>query len=123
MPVIGRPPILAIGHQRLQILLQRTVIERVEGFAIIEVLAHRVGIAALGLEDVDLQLVGPPVAIGPPEQVARAAIAMEGAAAHFTGLGIHIFDPLSNAKFTACANDRAGIQKENASDPMMGPID
>ncbi len=89
MPVIGRPPFLAIGHQRLEVFLQRRVIERVEGFAIIEVLAHRVGIAALGLEDVDLQLVGPPVAIGPPEQVTRAAIAMEGAAAHFTGLGIH----------------------------------
>ena len=89
MPVIGRPPFLAIGHQRLEIFLQRRVVERVERFAIVEVLAHRVGIAAFGLENVHLQLVGPPVAIGAPQQVARAAVAMKGAAAHFTGFCIH----------------------------------
>ena len=43
MPVIRRPPRLAVGHQRGEVALQRLVIERVEGLGIVEILAHRVG--------------------------------------------------------------------------------
>ena len=42
MAVICRPPWLAVGHQRVEIIFQRLVIERIEGLGIIEVVAHRV---------------------------------------------------------------------------------
>ena len=42
MAVICRPPWLAVGHQRVEILFQRLVIERIEGLGIIEIIAHRV---------------------------------------------------------------------------------
>ncbi len=57
--------------------------------AIIEVVAHRVGITTTRLEDFDLQLVGPPVAIVATEEVTRAPVATEGAATHLTGFSVH----------------------------------
>ena len=89
VPVIRRPPFLAVGHQRGQIALHRSIVERVEGFAIVEIVAHRVGIATTRLEDFDLQLVGPPVAIVATEEVTRAPVATEGAATHLTGFSVH----------------------------------
>ena len=41
VPVIGRPPRLAVGHQRGQVALQRLIVELLEGLGIVEVLAHR----------------------------------------------------------------------------------
>src|SRR3546814_7167540 len=43
MSVVGRPPRLAVGHQRGQIILQRLIVERPERRGIVEILAHRVG--------------------------------------------------------------------------------
>jgi hypothetical protein len=43
MPIIGRPPRLAVGHQRGKIPLESVIVERVEGFGIVEVVAHRIG--------------------------------------------------------------------------------
>ena len=50
--IVGRPPRLAVGHQRREVALERLVIERVEGFGVIEIIAHRIGRAAALLEDV-----------------------------------------------------------------------
>ena len=53
--IIGRPPRLAVGHQRGQVALQRLIIERLERLGIIEVVAHRIGRAAALVEDVERQ--------------------------------------------------------------------
>ena len=58
MPVVGRPPRLAVGHQRGEVVLERLVIERLERFGIVEVLAHRVGRNAALVKDVDRQASG-----------------------------------------------------------------
>ena len=42
MAIIGRPPGLAVGHQRGQVALHRRVVERLERLGIVEVVAHRV---------------------------------------------------------------------------------
>src|SRR3546814_6603577 len=43
MPIVGRPPRLAVGHQRGQIILHRLIVERSERRGVIEILAHRIG--------------------------------------------------------------------------------
>ena len=73
MAVIGRPPRLAVGHQRGQVALQRLVVERLERLGIVEVVAHRVGRRAALVEDVERQRFGPPVAVWPAEQGAHGA--------------------------------------------------
>ena len=57
VPVIGRPPRLAVGHQRGEVALQCLVVE-LERFGIIEVLAHRIGRDAALVEDVQRQGAG-----------------------------------------------------------------
>src|SRR4029079_13903766 len=63
MAIVGWPPGLAVGHERRQVTLQRLIVEGVEGFGIIEVIAHRVGRAAALLEDVERERLWPPVAV------------------------------------------------------------
>ena len=53
MPVVRRPPRLAVGHQRRQVALQSLVVELVERLGIVEVVAHRVGRHAALVEDVE----------------------------------------------------------------------
>ena len=89
MPVIRWPPILAVGHQRLDVGLEACVIDRVERLAIIEILAHRIGRRTALRQDVQVEAVGPPILVGPAEQAAKASIAVEGAAADISGLGVH----------------------------------
>ena len=89
--VIGRPPRLAIGHQRGQIGLERGIIERVERFGVIEVGAHRIGRKTALAEDVDRQLLGPPILVLPPQQRARLAFTVERTApAQFARLRVHV---------------------------------
>src|SRR3546814_15759478 len=40
MPIVGRPPGLAVGHQRLEVVLQRLIVELLERLGIIEILAQ-----------------------------------------------------------------------------------
>ena len=51
MPVVGRPPGLAVGHQRLEVVLQRLIVELLERLGIVEVVAHRVGRDAALMKD------------------------------------------------------------------------
>jgi hypothetical protein len=60
---VGRPPVLRIGHQGMQILLQPLVVEGLEGLRIVEVLVHGVGDFGVLAQDVELQLIGPPVCV------------------------------------------------------------
>jgi hypothetical protein len=69
MAIIRRPPGLAVGHQRVKVPLYRLIIERLEFLRIVEILAEGIwGAESVLVEDVDGQLVGPPVAVGPAEQ-------------------------------------------------------
>ena len=63
VPEIGRPPILRVGHQRREIFLHRRQVETLELFPVVEVLAHGVGLGGMLLQEFELQLVRPPVAV------------------------------------------------------------
>ena len=44
MSEIGGPPLLRVGHHRLEILLQASVVQALERFSVVEVRVHRVGL-------------------------------------------------------------------------------
>ena len=44
MTEIRRPPVLAVCHQRMEVLLQRFVVQLLELFGVIERLAHGIGL-------------------------------------------------------------------------------
>ncbi|ETC89014.1 hypothetical protein XHC_1454 [Xanthomonas hortorum pv. carotae str. M081] len=64
MAEVGRPPVLRIGHQRAQFLLEHSKIDALERLGVIEGLAQRVGLARMLAEQVHTQLLGPPIAVG-----------------------------------------------------------
>ncbi len=89
MAVIGRPPGLAVGHQRGQVGLERLVVDRVERLGVVEVLTQRVG-RPVGVEDLGRQHFRPPVLVGAAEQRANAAAMGDGATAFDrSGFGVH----------------------------------
>ena len=57
---ICRPPILAVGHQLVHVLFERFVIEFFDFFAVVEVFAHRVCLAVVLVQDVQIQVLRPP---------------------------------------------------------------
>ena len=61
---IGRPPILRIGHERGEVLLHRSEIERLELLRVIEILLHRVRLGGVLVQDAKVELVRPPIAVG-----------------------------------------------------------
>ena len=60
MAPVGRPPVLAVGHQRGEVALQRRDVELLDLFAIVEAL-ERVGLGVMLVQDVEVQRVRPPV--------------------------------------------------------------
>src|SRR5262249_34070585 len=63
---VRRPPVLRVGHERGEILLQSREVEALELLGVVEVLAHRIGLGRMLVQDVQSQLVGPPVAVRLP---------------------------------------------------------
>ena len=61
-PVSG-PPILRIGHQLGKVFLDRGQVEFFEFFCVVKIGVHRVGSRRMLVQDVQVQLVGPPVAV------------------------------------------------------------
>src|SRR5690606_15736454 len=61
---IRGPPRLRGGHDRLEVLLQLFKVELLELFAVVVVVAGRVGAAGVLAQHRELRLVGPPVAVG-----------------------------------------------------------
>ncbi|MCY1300850.1 hypothetical protein D9M70_504340 [compost metagenome] len=61
---VGRPPVLRGGHQRRQVLLHRGQVQLLERFTVVEVRAQRVGLDGMLAEQVQPQLLWPPLAIG-----------------------------------------------------------
>ena len=64
MAVIGRPPLLGVGHQRIEILFQGLIVELFEFLGIVEFLAHGIALAGMLVENLQVQLVRPPVPVG-----------------------------------------------------------
>ena len=63
--VVSGPPVLTVGHQGVEVFLQSVQVERFEGFRVVEAGAHRIGLGRILVEDLEVELVGPPVAVGP----------------------------------------------------------
>ncbi|MPM72206.1 hypothetical protein SDC9_119179 [bioreactor metagenome] len=57
---VGRPPRLAVGHQGLEVGLQRLHVEFLEFFAVVEARTHRIGLGVVLVQDVQVQCVWPP---------------------------------------------------------------
>jgi hypothetical protein len=65
VPVVGRPPVLRRGHHLEQVPLQRLDVERGELPRVVEVLAHGVGPGRVLVQDLQVELVRPPVLVRP----------------------------------------------------------
>ncbi len=87
--VVRRPPRLAVGHQRLQVGLQGRVVEPLERLGVVEVRAHGIGRQAALMQDVERQLLGPPVPVGPPQQAANGGGLADGATLGVVDLLVH----------------------------------
>ena len=60
---VCRPPVLRVCHQRVQVILDRREVQALEGFGVVETLAHGVGQGRVLVQDPQVQLVRPPVAV------------------------------------------------------------
>ncbi|CAI4215744.1 unnamed protein product, partial [Parascedosporium putredinis] len=69
---VGGPPLLGVGHDGGEVLLELGIVYALEGLGVVEVLLVGVGHAGVLTEDVELELLGPPV------KVPRAAAAEVG---------------------------------------------
>ncbi len=58
---VGRPPFLAFIHQRAKVVFQALDVELFEFFAVVEILAQRVGFDVVLMEDVEIQCIRPPI--------------------------------------------------------------
>ena len=61
--VVGRPPVLRCRHHLEDVALQRLDVEGLELLCVVEVLAHRVGQGRVLVQDLQVQLVRPPVPV------------------------------------------------------------
>ena len=86
VPEVRRPPVLAVGHQRGQISLEGRQVQRLEGFGIVEVRAHRVRQRRLLVQHRQVELVGPPFAVAARHRAMRHR-ALAGAGCGFSGCG------------------------------------
>jgi dihydroorotase-like cyclic amidohydrolase len=62
---VGRPPVLRSRHQRLEISHHEVEMQGLEFFGVVEGRAHRAGLGLLRVEDLQVELLGPPVGVGP----------------------------------------------------------
>lgn len=72
---VGRPVLLRLRHQGGQVLLDGSIVERLEGLAVVEVGAERVIGRVVLAKDVELDSVGEPVGV----LGARAGMVHDGA--------------------------------------------
>ena len=76
MAVVGRPPVLRRRHHRFDVLLQGIQVEFLELLGVVELLAHGVGQGRVLVEDLQVQLIRPPVSIrpGPSRRVSLSPV-------------------------------------------------
>ncbi len=60
---VRRPPVLRLRHQFTEVLLHGLQVETLELFGVVEILAHRIGLGGMLVQDIELQLVRPPVPV------------------------------------------------------------
>jgi hypothetical protein len=78
--IVGRPPVLGVGDQRRQVALQGLDIQLLDLICVVERLGHRAGQPRMLVEDLQVQLVGPPVTVRPAAETGVEPNAMlEGA--------------------------------------------
>ena len=63
MAKVGRPPLLRVRHQGMQVLDHGIQVEALEFLGVVERLAHRIGQGGVLVEDLKVQLVRPPVTV------------------------------------------------------------
>ncbi len=63
MAIVGRPPILRVRHQGMQVLDHGIQVEALEFPGVVERLAHRIGQAGVLVENLKVQLARPPVTV------------------------------------------------------------
>ena len=63
MAIISRPPVLAVRHQGVEVLLDRLQVEALERLGVIEIRIEWIGQTGILAEDLKIQLFRPPVAI------------------------------------------------------------
>ncbi len=61
MAEVGRPPVLRLRHQLMEILLYGLKIQALELFGIVEIRSHRIGLGGTLVEHIEVQPVRPPV--------------------------------------------------------------
>src|SRR4051794_32096360 len=81
MAKVGRPPILRIRHQGMQVRDYGIQVEAVEFLGVIECLTHRIGEGRVLVENLNVQLVRPPVTVRAPARE-RALAFTSRVAAH-----------------------------------------
>ena len=88
---VGRPPVLAVGHQSSQVFFDRGDVELFDFFAVVKTL-ERIGLAVLLVQDVQVQGIGPPSHV----RVTRSGVGAvhDGATAGCAFLAVHIPIPL-----------------------------
>ena len=72
MAVVGRPPVLRRRHQGLQVLFHGREVELLELLCVVEGRSQRISGGRVPVEDGEVDLVGPPVAVGHPAGSSRA---------------------------------------------------
>ena len=83
MAKVGRPPILRLRHQGMQVLDHGIEVEGLEFLGVVERLAHRIGQGGVLVENLNVQLVRPPVTVRPGRMHDRAlARALVGLRVH-----------------------------------------
>ena len=72
--VVGRPPLLRVGHQCVDVGGQGVEVEAVERRGVVEVVAERIGLRVVLTEDPQVQAVRPPVLVRrDPDRLVRGA--------------------------------------------------
>ncbi len=62
--IVGRPPVLRIRHQRVEVLLDRVQVELFERLGVVEIGIERIAQGRMLVEDPQVELVGPPILVG-----------------------------------------------------------
>ena len=63
--VVGGPPVLAVRHQSVEVFLEALVVKGLEGFSVVKIWVHGVGLGVVLVENVQVEVLGPPILIGP----------------------------------------------------------
>src|SRR5271167_695670 len=93
MSEVGRPPVLRVGHQRIEVFLQGREVEFLELLSVVEVLAHGIGQGRVLLQNFEVQLVRPPVPVPPESRVGASTMHYRALAGVCDIISVHTSNP------------------------------